>query len=722
MICAMSSDPDSLRPGGEYTAVPTAFLAAFLGDHVSHAGPAVNTPLSHAAAAPSEGRGWFDELSVCCRERGFTTRGATLSVEEACEATRPGFTLATWDAERGWLAILEARRSKVRVADLAGVSRWTRTAKLEKSLGDDGSTERRRWVVAEAGLSGASSSRSTEALTPSRRLLEILRPERAELIAIVVYAAFIGALSLAIPIAVQQLVNTVALGGLVQPVLVVALMLLAGLAFAAGLTGFQAFLAEMLQRRVFVRACIDLANRLPRVPIEALSDRHGPELANRFFDLIQLQKTGARVLLDVSTVLLQTVAGLIVLSLYHPLMLGLSLLLVVAMVTVVVPFARRATRSAIAESKAKYGVAAWMQELLRHGRTFRSTSGREFVRQKNEALVTDWVAARQLHYRTVFSQLMAALALQVVVNSLVLALGGLLVVSGQLTLGQLVASELIVSAVVAAFARLGKQLESFYDVLAAVNKLGQLLDLPTESEGSVVPTELDRTPEIELHALGYAHAGTRLLDGLSLRIAAGERIALISEDPRRDRALLEILSGLREPDRGYVTADGRDVRDHQPGWLRDAALCLEEKEFFSGSILENLRIGRDSVRIPEIDLALERVGLLEDIRALPDGLATQLVTHGAPLSGTQLARLMVARAMIQRPRILAVDARVLGHGDSREALLDVLLEDDPPWTLLLSTSDPETAARCDRVIRLEHDNGVAVAESGASAPGADSHE
>jgi ABC-type bacteriocin/lantibiotic exporter with double-glycine peptidase domain len=285
------------------------------------------------------------------------------------------------------------------------------------------------------------------------------------------------------------------------------------------------------------------------------------------------------------------------------------------------------------------------------------------------------------------------------------------VVAGQLTLGQLVASEIIVAAVVAAFARLGKQLETWYDLLAAVDKVGVLLDLPLERETGERIEAPEVPARVEAHAAACGDDRASVLENVSVRIEPGERVALVGPAASGKSTLVELLCGVRPPSRGYVTLDDHDLRDLQLETLRQQVMCIREPEIFGGSIAENLRVGSPGASVEEIDDALAKVGLLDEIRSLPDGIATVLATDGGPLSRSQIVRLMLARAFVARPRLLALDGAV-AHLDAakRKPVIEALFDPAAPWTLLIVSEHEDMVDRCDRRIDMTALHATSAAE------------
>ena len=394
------------------------------------------------------------------------------------------------------------------MADLTGegLDDWYNIRRLRKTLGLHAATDHRRWVIGQAAFGCAPASQSAadqgagdqdardhgavdhgaddhgarEHVSPLARLLGIIRPEKHDIWVILVFSLVVGVLALASPIAVEALVNTVAFGQYLQPVIVLAIILFTFLAFAAAIRGLIVYVVEIIQRRLFVRVVEDLAYRLPRVQQQAFDREYGPELVNRFFDVVTVQKVVATLLLDGIAIVLQTAIGMAVLAFYHPFLLGFNLVLLFSIGFVVFGLGQGAVTTAVKESVSKYAVGAWLQELTRSPTAFKLHGGSQFALDRADQLAIDWLIARRDHFRILMRQILFALGLQAVAATALLGLGGWLVIQGELTLGQLVAAELIVMVIVGSFAKIGKHLESFYDLLASVNKLGHLFDLPTE--------------------------------------------------------------------------------------------------------------------------------------------------------------------------------------------------------------------------------------------------
>ncbi|HJL19951.1 MAG TPA: ATP-binding cassette domain-containing protein [Sandaracinaceae bacterium LLY-WYZ-13_1] len=657
---------------------------------------------------------WTDRLLRTCEELGLRAERLTGTVADAAAAVGPEHPVVACTADGDWL-VLHDRRGRSLLVDAPGLERprWMRRGAIAERI-DPSSLGAVAWVAVdppslfqnvETQEADASDGDDPPAPSPMARLRSLLRQERHDVAVVLVYAIGVGLLTLATPIAVQAVVNTVAFGTLLQPLVVLALLLLAGLAFAAALRALQAWVVEILQRRLFLRLVADLSHRLPRVKLSAFDAAHGPELVNRFFDLFTIQKAASSLLLGGLEIVLTALVGMLVLAFYHPLLLAFDVVLMALVAVILFVLGRGATQSAVKESKTKYEVAGWLEEVARHPVAFKLAGGPHLARTMADQLASDYLGARRKHFKVVFRQLLGALALQAFASAGVLGIGGWLVIERQLTLGQLVAAELIVTAVVASFAKIGRYLETSYDMLAALDKVGQLIDLPLEpaAKTAELPAPSARGTHLAATGITFGFQGREaLLRGLDLSVEPGQRVAISGVSGSGRTALVDVLVGLREPGSGRVEVDGMDVRDLHRSALRSRVAVVRGVEIVVGTIADNVTFGRPDVGPAEVREALRQVDLLDEIAQLPDGLRTVITPTGAPLSGGQAERLTLARALAGRPSLLVVDRALDGlDAHTREHVLGAVFSADAPWTLLVITDDPAVTIRCGRTLALE---------------------
>lgn len=660
----------------------------------------VRRALDEAADAlvsePTESH-WWKWVYESSRSLGLRCKIVDCTISQLTEMVRDGGQAITRTGElKRWIAIESNNGRHIEVlCPLTTPSRTRQTpSKLRETLSANSPDTLFRCVVLEPPLAGASQSEvALSDRTPLHRVLSLMHAERGDIWVIMVYSAITGVLGLATPLAVETLVSTVAFGRVLQPVVIIALMLFAFLSFSAAIVGLQTYVVEIIQRRFFARVVGDLAYRLPRVEQEAIDGQDSRELVNRFFDVFSIQKIITSILLEGISVILFAAIGMIVLAFYHPWLLGYNIVLLMLLTFVIVVLGRGAVKTSLKESKIKYKTAAWLEQLAVCPIAFRSWGANEFALDRADHLTYEYLQARRSHFGILIRQIGFSLGVQAVASTVLLGIGGWLVISGQLTLGQLVAAELIVAVIVGAFAKLGKYMELYYDLMSSVDKLGVLFDLPMERQDGLLTIPSDTPAEVIISELDHpGWPGQPGLKNLSFTVRPGDRLMLYGSDASGSSQLIDMLFALRKPHAGHITINNIDPRDLRPDALRRTAAMVRDIEIFPGTVAENVHLERPGISTSDVREALEATGLLEAISRLPDGLETDLTNNGYPLMPDQCRKLMIARAIVGHPTLLLVDKLVDGLSDQdMRRIVDLLTAPSQPWTLVMATGRIEIA-------------------------------
>lgn len=471
---------------------------------------------------------------------------------------------------------------------------------------------------------------------PWQRLTAALRFERSDITTVIVFAAAVGILSIVTPAAIEALVNTVAFGVQLWPVIVLALVMLAFLSLSATLRAIQLYVVECLQRRLFVRTADAFADHFARAEIESFDGRNPTDIVNRFFEIASVQKALASLLVDGVGILMITIVGLVVLAFYHPYLLTFAVVMALLIFFVLFALGIGGVRTSIAESYAKFDVAAWLEELAKCPHTFRFGRGGALAHQRADELAGAYVKARRTHFRIVWRQTIFVLMLEAVAMTILLGLGGWLVINRQLTLGQLVAGELIVALVLSAISKLGKYIESFYDLQASLDKLGVLDQLPLERLGGEHLPHLDSPMRVVAELVQDKPLAPQSGNAARrLELAAGERVAVYGPSGSGKTFLLETLALLRVPHEGLLEFDGLDARSLDRAMTRLQLAYVGQAETFADTVAENIRVGRADLSAADVRRALEMVGLADEVARLPQGVATPIGSDGRPLRPTR---------------------------------------------------------------------------------------
>lgn len=526
------------------------------------------------------------------------------------------------------------------------------------------------------------------------RVVRLLHGESRDIAVIILYALAVGLCSLAIPVGVQSVVNSVTFGVVLQPLVVITCLVGGVLLFSGVLRILQLVVVEILQRRLVVRLSLALAERIPHVAFEQFRIKYGPEYVLRFLETFSAQKNVSSLLLDGVALFFQVSVGLVLVSFYHPFFLAFALILTLCLVMLVTPLGVGAVRTSIRASDAKYDVATWLQDLARVPILFKSNRGDAFALERADQLIGSYLTWRARHFKVLLRQIIGSVTIQVLANTLLLGLGGWLVIKQQLTLGQLVAAELVIGVILTGVAKLGRYLDKFYELCASVAKLDALFDVPYEKESGSFFSPGGEPASLKVSNLVVSHDNNidPILNGLSLHIKAGEKVAICGLNGTGKSSLADCVYRITSPKSGRIEIDGHDVREVHPLELRSEIALVRGIDLFHGTIEENLTLSSGGLSSGKVRDALSMVGILEDIYALPDGLKTMLQGQAEPLSRGQAARLVIARAILMEPRLIILDGILDGIDESTVSeLLQELTGPRAPWSLLVLTHEENVA-------------------------------
>ena len=545
-----------------------------------------------------------------------------------------------------------------------------------------------------------------ENLSPVRRLLRLLSTERKDILYILFYSVIIGLFSLILPLGIQSTIELISGGVFFSSVYILIAVVIAGILAAGGLQILQISLVEYLQQRIFTKAALEFTFRIPRIKIESILKSYAPELVNRFFDVMTIQKGLPKLLIDLSSGTIQILFGLLLLSLYHPFFIFFSLILITALTLIFYLTGPRGLNSSIEESKYKYKVAQWLEELARALNSFKLAGTTDLPLKKTDYNVNNYLKYRKIHFRTLITQFSFIILFKAIVTGGLLVMGTILVINREITLGQFVASEVIIILILNAVEKIIMYMDVVYDLLTAVDKVAQVTDLPLEKVGGIdfPKGAFQKGYSINIKNLHYKYPDGKgdMLKGINLEIKSGEHICITGSGGSGKTTLTNIIAGLHPAFEGIVTINNYSIRDLDLAHLRDKiAKNISPEDIFDGTIYENITIGKPLERVQDVLDALERVGLADEINALPEGLSTPLLSGGKGLPSSMIQKLILARCLAKKPQLLILNDFFSGLKKSTKlALINITVAGDNPWTSIAVSNDPLVMAACDRVIVL----------------------
>lgn len=532
----------------------------------------------------------------------------------------------------------------------------------------------------------------------------LFRLERRILGLIGSYSIAIGLFSLIVPLTVQELVNTFAFA--LQPITIVTLaaVMVAGLLFVGAFRALQYYAVEVLERRIFARVAIAMAQQLPHLRYQGFK----PRFANYFMETILMQRAVSVLLVDLINVIVGGAVGMTILVFYHPYFLLYNAILLLGFNVVFFLMSHGGLKADLDLSHAKYDTLHWFQEIAYNLLHLKSTDSQALLIKKTDQLLDTYVDVRKTRFGILIRQYLGSLGWQAIAHSGLIATAGWLLGIGQLTLGQFVAAEVVVSGILSSFDGVVKRMGHIYYFLTALTELGFLFSLPKDQDAATLSIPL---PDPTVHGirvtskdLTFAPAGgPAIFENFNLEITPGEKIGIYTDTTMAKTALARVLGGLETPTSGVIRYNGVDLRhlnldsvNRFRGFILDSQLSL-----FEGTLEENIVLGRDYIPYSDVRWALRFTELEEEVDALPHGLKTQVRSAGKIFAPTHIVRILVARAILGHPQLLIFEGILHNmHPATRETILRRLCSKEEPWSVIFVSNDPNLTPHVDRRIML----------------------
>ncbi len=543
-------------------------------------------------------------------------------------------------------------------------------------------------------------------MTPLKRYYNLLELDKKDVSQIIFYAIFAGLISLSLPLGIQAIVNFIQSGRVSASWIVLIFLVVVGVALSGILSLMQLRITENLQQKIFVRSSFEFAARLPKIKFDTLYDVYPPELANRFFDTLAIQKGTSKLLIDFSAAILQIIFGIILLSLYHPFFIVFGLLLFLLLYVIFKFSYNSGLETSLKESKFKYKVASWLQEMARNGSSFRNELNFDYALQKNNNLVTDYLSYREKHFSIIKRQFSQLIIFKIIITTSLLSIGGFLVLGQQMNIGQFVAAEIIILLVINSVEKIILGLETFYDVLTSVEKIGQVTDMEiepsSESDGKSCFTNF--VLETENITFKFPDTKNDILKDITLKIEQGEKIIIDGENGSGKSTLIRILCGMLEPTSGSFIVNDNTFRKIDLNQYRSQIGTIIHGETpFEGSIEENITFGDKTLTFDDLNWAINAVQLSSFLKTLPDGVDTKLFPEGRQISSSNSQKILLARSIIHKPKILFYeDPTDTMDTEVAKNIIDFITDSKNKWIVIVSSKNPYWKTKCNRQITMKN--------------------
>ncbi|AZQ43915.1 peptidase domain-containing ABC transporter [Nonlabens ponticola] len=550
-----------------------------------------------------------------------------------------------------------------------------------------------------------SDNKNKNILTAWQRLVRMLELDKRDVYQIFYYAIFAGLVGLSLPLGIQAIINLIQGAQISSSWILLVVLVTLGVAFGGALQIMQIRITENIQQKIFTRSSFEFAYRFPKIKMSELSNYYPPELANRFFDTLNIQKSLSKLLVDYPTAILQIVFGLLLLSFYHPFFIAYGFLLLMLGLLLFKYTAERGLKTSIKESKSKYKVAHWLQEVARSIISFKLSGKTSHAVERNDELTTEYLVYREKHFKVLILQAIQLIGFKVLVTAGLLIIGGFLVLNQEMNIGQFVAAELIIIIIIGAVEKIITGLESFYDMLTSLEKLGEVVDKELEQAKGDKPFKENENFEVQLENVSYSvpDRSEPIIDQVNLHMSRDCSILLNGANGSGKATLLRLIAGIIEPTGGNVFLNNINLKGVNLNYYRSSlGQSLTEETPFEGTLRNNITFGNKEVSDDDVYKVIENVGLTKFLKRLPEGLDTFLFPEGKRLSYTISKKIVLARGIVRKPKMLILkDPLDQFDNDESDRIMNFLTDKSNGWSLIVVSQNERWLNKCGRIVTLE---------------------
>jgi HlyB family type I secretion system ABC transporter len=639
-------------------------------------------------------------LAAAAESIGFTTRPVKASLDKLGQQHLPA--IAHWEGQH-YIVVYEVTRKYVVVGDPAIGQRTLRHSEFKA-----GWTGYALLVKPTASL-----KKADEASQPFWQFLKLVKPHWFVLLEVLITSILLQIFGLITPMFTQLLLDRVVVQRSELTLTAVGLGLLIFGLFRIALTALREYLLDHTANRIDLALIVGFISHTFRLPLSYFESRYVGDIISRIQENEKIQKFLTDQALSLFMDLL-TVFVYVGLMLWYSWKLTLLVLVILPpyllLAFVATPFLRRVSREIFGASNEETG---YLIQALTGIYTVKSMGVEQTVRWKWEDLFGKSIKARfsgQIIGNTL--QSISAL-IETLVSTALLWFGAWQVIHNQLTIGQLVAFNMLMGNVIEPFKRLTQLWDELQEVSIAIERIHDVIEAEPEED---LQRQIRRSlPPIRGHLRFenvtfryYSESDANILENISFEVQPGQTIALVGRSGSGKTTLAKLLLGLYPPTEGTILIDGYNVTSLLLRSLRQQIGVVDQDTFmFGGTIRENISISHPEASLEEIIEAATLAGAHQFIKELPMGYETQIGEGGSLLSGGQRQRLAIARALLGNPGLLILDEATSSLDAESERIiqnnLNTILQDR---TTLIIAHRLSTVRNADLILVL--DKGVLV--------------
>ncbi|HOZ52711.1 MAG TPA: ABC transporter ATP-binding protein [Chitinophagaceae bacterium] len=545
---------------------------------------------------------------------------------------------------------------------------------------------------------------------PFKKLTELIVTEKKDVSNIYVFATINGLIQLSLPLGVQAIIGFVLGGTFSSSLFVLISFVILGVFFAGMVQIQQMKIIERLQQKIFHYYAFAFKKNTITTDLKKSDNLYFPELMNRFLDVTTLQKSFSKVLLDIPLASIQISLGLIIVAIYHPLFLVLIFIMLLIILLLFYITSKKGLESSIKESSAKYEVASWLEEIARVVHVFKLNKNYGLQTQKMDDKISDYINYRTKHFNILLYQFKNLIFLKIVITAVMLIVGTYLLIHQQLNIGQFVAAEIIIITMIASVEKIIVNLDSYYDILTAIDKLNITEYQPKEINGNSEFIDKKYGMQLEFNNVSFQYdENTSVFSNLNFVIQSGDKVTISGEDGSGKSTLIRIISSIYTPSSGSILFNDIPMNNYKLDELRQhIGLMFNRLDVFNGSILDNITLGNPKILIQDILHFSKKIGLDKYVNTKEKGYDTEVETIGKRLPRTVVKKILFLRAIVAKlPLIILEEPFSEMEANIKHQMKEILVNDLKQSTVLVVTSDQDFIQQFDKNFIL-HGNTIQI--------------
>jgi ABC-type bacteriocin/lantibiotic exporter with double-glycine peptidase domain len=545
-------------------------------------------------------------------------------------------------------------------------------------------------------------SETTSLFTAVKKLLALLKLDRKDITAIYIFAIISGIISLSLPLGIQSIVSFVQTNEIRASIVVLIAIVIIGV-FLNGLVQIrQLQVIEKVKQKIFTRYSLEFAARLPKLDIEKLDKYYLPELVNRYFDTPSLTKGIEKIMVDIPAAIIQVLFGLILLAFYHPVFIAFGAVLIFIVLIIIRFTSPQGLATSLRASDYKYKIAGWLEEMARVIKTFKYSKNTPLHIKKTDELVSGFLESRTEHFKILLTQFWSIIGFKILITAAMLIIGTVLLVNQQINVGQFVAADIVIIAIINSVEKLILSLDKVYDSLTSIQKLSKVVDSELEDNGTVNLSNSQQGVSVTFRNVSFAYLdGKMVLHNLDFYIKPGSLVTIVGSSGSGKSSLLRLLTGAFKNFEGSVLIDDVPVSNYNLTSLRaQTGILLSQQDIFEGTLLENITMGNTNITLQEVTTLADKIGLKDFIQSSANGYDTKLSPTGKKLPRKIRQDILLMRALIGSHRLLLLE-EPFDHLDEQQkkGALE-FLKQDKTATILITAESANTVQGSDMVIYM----------------------